>query len=270
MEIKYHKLADESVDFIQSPNGGGVIRPRFIVMHYTAGYTGSSAIQTFKSPASKVSAHLVIDRSGKVTQMMPFNKKAWHAGPSVYKGVRNLNSHSIGIEFVNIGYLRQSRKGLVDAYGNTLSMEKFDDYVIAPHPRVGSGEFYWPVYTEAQLAVGRKITEALIKSYPIEGICSHEEIDTRGWKTDPGPAFPMRSFVDLLGKKRDDEPLPTYEYTVDVSSLNVRAGPGTNWQVIGGVRRGDKVQSVEEKGGWVRIIEGDMEGWVSSRYLARE
>lgn len=269
MDIKYHKLVD--VDFIQSPNGGGTIKPRFIVMHYTAGYNGKSAINTFRSSASKVSAHLVIDRAGKITQMMPFNKKAWHAGPSVFQGVKNLNSHSVGIEFVNIGYLRQSAKGLIDAYGNPVASDKFEDYVIAPHPRVGSGEFYWPVYTQKQLDAGRAVTEALIKNYDIEGICSHEEIDTRGWKTDPGPAFPMKSFVDLLGKKRDDEPLPIYAYTVDVASLNVRAGPGTNWDVIGGVSRGDHVQSVDHRNGWVRVLyNGDKEGWVSSRYLTRE
>jgi N-acetylmuramoyl-L-alanine amidase len=269
MDIKYHKLV--GADFIQSPNGGGTIKPRFIVLHYTAGYNGKSAINTFRSPASKVSAHLVVDRVGKITQMMPFNKKAWHAGPSVFDGVRNLNSHSIGIEFVNIGYLRKTNSGLLDAYGNKVPDNKFDDYVIAPHPRVGSGDFYWPVYTKDQLDAGREIVEALVKNYQIEGICSHEEIDTRGWKTDPGPAFPMKSFVDLLGKHRDDEPLPVNDYTVDVSSLNVRAGPGINWSVIGGLSRGEHVQSVEQSGGWMRVrYDGEKEGWVSSRYLTRE
>lgn len=269
MEVKYHKLA--GADFIQSPNGGDAITPRFLVMHYTAGYDAGSAISTFKSRASEVSAHLVIDRDGKITQMMPFNKKAWHAGPSTYKGVKNLNSHSIGFEFVNIGFLRKTAKGLVDAYGAMVKEDKFEDYVIAPNARVGSGDFYWPVYTQAQIEAGVEAAKAIIKSYPIEGICSHEEIDTRGWKTDPGPAFPMKSFTNLLGAGRTD-PLNLEQnvpHNVDVSSLNVRGGAGTEWPVIAGLQRGDRVYVVGTQGGWSRVLYSGGEGWVSTQYLER-
>ena len=37
----------------------------------------------------KVSAHLLIDRFGYVTQFVPFNKKAWHAGVSNFEGRSN-------------------------------------------------------------------------------------------------------------------------------------------------------------------------------------
>ena len=46
----------------------------------------------------KVSSHLFIRRSGEVIQFVPFNKKAWHAGESRYKGRENFNEFSIGIE----------------------------------------------------------------------------------------------------------------------------------------------------------------------------
>ena len=46
----------------------------------------------------KVSSHLFIRRSGEVIQFVPFNKKAWHAGESRYKGRENFNDFSIGIE----------------------------------------------------------------------------------------------------------------------------------------------------------------------------
>lgn len=269
MEVKYHKLA--GVDFIQSPNGGDPITPKFLVMHYTAGYNAHSAIETFKSRASEVSAHLVIDRDAKVTQMMPFNKKAWHAGPSIFNGVKNLNSHSIGFEFVNIGWLRKSNNGFVDHTGRKVAVDKFEDYVIAPNPRVGSGDLYWPVYTKEQIEVGLDIARALIKTYPIEGIASHEEIDTRGWKTDPGPAFPMKSFLALLGSDRKD-PLQIEQnvpYNVDVGSLNVRGGAGTSWPVIAGLSRGDRVYAVGAEGSWTRILYSGGEGWVSTQYLER-
>lgn len=46
----------------------------------------------------QVSAHCVIDRHGNVTQYVPFDKRAWHAGHSTYKGVSGCNDFSVGIE----------------------------------------------------------------------------------------------------------------------------------------------------------------------------
>ena len=46
----------------------------------------------------KVSSHIYIKRDGKAVQFVPFNKRAWHAGESSYKGVNNCNDYSIGIE----------------------------------------------------------------------------------------------------------------------------------------------------------------------------
>lgn len=46
----------------------------------------------------KVSAHLLIDRTGKLTQYVPFSARAWHAGISAFEGRKNCNDYSIGIE----------------------------------------------------------------------------------------------------------------------------------------------------------------------------
>lgn len=46
----------------------------------------------------KVSAHLLIRRSGEIVQYVPFDKRAWHAGPSEYHGRSRCNDFSIGIE----------------------------------------------------------------------------------------------------------------------------------------------------------------------------
>lgn len=46
----------------------------------------------------KVSAHLLIERDGRVTQFVSFNDRAWHAGESRYAGRSNCNDFSIGIE----------------------------------------------------------------------------------------------------------------------------------------------------------------------------
>ena len=46
----------------------------------------------------KVSSHLLIKRDGSITQFVPFNKKAWHAGVSIFKEREDCNDFSIGIE----------------------------------------------------------------------------------------------------------------------------------------------------------------------------
>ncbi len=46
----------------------------------------------------KVSAHLLISRSGEVIQFVSFDERAWHAGRSSYLAVPECNDYSIGIE----------------------------------------------------------------------------------------------------------------------------------------------------------------------------
>ena len=46
----------------------------------------------------KVSSHILVKRTGEIIQFVPFNKRAWHAGVSTYKGKDNCNDFSIGIE----------------------------------------------------------------------------------------------------------------------------------------------------------------------------
>ena len=46
----------------------------------------------------KVSSHVLIKRSGEIIQFVPFNKKAWHAGSSIYRDEENCNEFSVGIE----------------------------------------------------------------------------------------------------------------------------------------------------------------------------
>ena len=62
----------------------------------------------------KVSAHVLIDREGVVTQFVPFHQRAWHAGVSVFDGRSACNDYSIGIElegadttpYTNLQYAR--------------------------------------------------------------------------------------------------------------------------------------------------------------------
>jgi N-acetylmuramoyl-L-alanine amidase len=263
--IKDHKLV--GARYNPSPNTSGPIIPLFLVMHYTASWTAESAINVLTRKGSGVSAHFVVDLDGTVTQLLPCNAKGWHAGPSVFSGYSGLNSNSIGIEIVNIGYLKKVGDGrfmdhtgqvLIEGQGRLKGVELFE----AKHVRVGSGTYYWPCYPKAQLDAVEKLTQALCDSYGLIDVVSHEEIDMRGWKTDPGPSFPMERFKRIAQNRALDE--MTYE--VIATTLNVRQGPGTNYPATITLSRGTRIAAEDRRGDWVRIGDND---WVHGAFLKR-
>ena len=77
---------------------------KFVIIHYTGMQSEIESINWLKNPLSKVSCHYLIDKKGKIIQMVPENKIAWHAGKSMWKNFINLNEKSIGIELVNKGH----------------------------------------------------------------------------------------------------------------------------------------------------------------------
>ncbi len=73
-----------------------------IVLHSTVEPTTEGTMKIFETPARRVSAHFVVGRDGRVVQMVPVEKRAWHAGASVLDGVPKVNDYSVGIEMVNL------------------------------------------------------------------------------------------------------------------------------------------------------------------------
>lgn len=47
------------------------------------------------------------------------------------------------------------------------------------------------------------------------------------------------------------------------NGLNIRSGPGTDYDSVGGLKKGDRVSIIEQKDGWGRISEG----WISMKYV---
>jgi N-acetylmuramoyl-L-alanine amidase len=76
------------------PNG---VRPRLIVLHADGAKSAASSINWIMNPVSDVSYHAIIERNGSITQLVPDEAKAWHAGVSMYAGVPGVNDYSIGI-----------------------------------------------------------------------------------------------------------------------------------------------------------------------------
>ena len=75
-----------------------------LVLHYTGMRTAEEAIGRLRDPASRVSAHYVVEEDGLVWRLVPEGRRAWHAGVSHWRGREALNGRSIGIEVVNPGH----------------------------------------------------------------------------------------------------------------------------------------------------------------------
>ncbi len=72
-----------------------------VVIHATATSGLASPLEWLSLPASKVSAHYLIDKDGSIYGLVSEKDIAWHAGESYWDGKAHVNSFSIGIELVN-------------------------------------------------------------------------------------------------------------------------------------------------------------------------
>ena len=94
--------------FIFSPNFAKKNRKskeiNFVIIHYTGMQSEIESLSRLKNPKSKVSCHYLINRRGKIIQMVKEKDIAWHAGKSKWKKFVDLNENSIGIELVNKGH----------------------------------------------------------------------------------------------------------------------------------------------------------------------
>jgi N-acetylmuramoyl-L-alanine amidase len=94
-------------EVVPSPNFGerkDGRRPDMILLHYTGMLTASAALEHLRATASQVSAHYFVFEDGRVIQMVPESKRAWHAGAAIWAGESDINSCSIGIEIANPGH----------------------------------------------------------------------------------------------------------------------------------------------------------------------
>ncbi len=69
-----------------------------IIIHYTALKSVSESIEYLCNKQNKVSSHYLISKKGEIYNLVDEDKRAWHAGISYWKGNRDINSSSIGIE----------------------------------------------------------------------------------------------------------------------------------------------------------------------------
>lgn len=90
-----------------SPNHGeraGGRLPDMILLHYTGMPSEEGALEWLCRPESQVSSHYFVHEDGRIVQLVPESRRAWHAGKSCWAGESDVNSMSIGIEIANPGH----------------------------------------------------------------------------------------------------------------------------------------------------------------------
>ena len=117
------------------------------------------ALQWLCNPVSEVSAHYFVFEDGRVLQLVPEGRRAWHAGAAAWQHEQDINSRSIGIEIANPGH----------------------DGGLPPFPEA---------QIEAVIALCRDITSRW-RMAP-ERVLAHSDV-APGRKQDPGERFPWET-----------------------------------------------------------------------------
>ena len=105
--IKFMEEKMDDLRIIQShsPNFDNRTLPiSLLIFHYTGMKTAMEALDKLCSVKSKVSSHYLVFENGEIHHLVPDHKRAWHAGVSSWRGEKNINSCSIGMEIVNCGH----------------------------------------------------------------------------------------------------------------------------------------------------------------------
>jgi N-acetylmuramoyl-L-alanine amidase len=138
-----------------------------LILHYTGMPTGDAALALLCSPEAQVSCHYLIWEDGRIWQLVPEARRAWHAGKSFWGGETDLNSRSIGVEIVNPGHK--------------------DVLASRPHQICGGAPPFPDVQIDAGLALCRDVTQRL--NIPPARVLAHSDI-APSRKCDPGEIFP--------------------------------------------------------------------------------
>ncbi len=273
MEVKNHKLFvdGEQVPFKQTPNvSAGTINVKGIIIHYTAGGTGEGAVRVLTNRKRKASAHLVVDRDGRIWQLTNFNTKAWHAGASAYNGKKYHNNFTVGIEIDNPGYLFKIDDKFYTWWDKKTKRNPIpeNDVVVAKHRNYPKTKTqYWHKYTDLQVKKVFEICDALCKSYDIQEILGHEEIMPYQ-KTDPGPAFPLDELREKVLHNGQIFQPDTFGKTTD--KLNIRERPNQDAdQVAAALTKDYMLELLKEVGNWMKV-KAKLVGWVSKGYVEHD
>lgn len=225
--MKHYSISDEGwlqgddIEIQRSPDFGNSITPTYIIVHYSASGKAPGTIGWLtRRDSIYVSAHIVIARDGKITQLVPFTVKAFHAGRSTWDGLANLNTYSVGIELVNWGKL-QLDTGSSDIVSYTGEVVPERNRIFQRHQSGKGNACWWETYTPPQIDSVLDVCVSLTKRYDIREVIGHDDISPER-KIDPGPAFDMDALKIAIQKAVDDLPeLDMRKISVTVEDMKI-------------------------------------------------
>lgn len=275
--ILNHQLAADSaspaVTQTASSNHNGLITPQFVIIHYTA-CTYDDACSTFlrTTGSNRTSAHLLINTDGSITQFVDFNKRAWHAGISSWQDLNDINTHSIGIEIVNHGYLQRTASNTFLTSSGMPSPVSADEIVEARHKLPTCSYTYWQAFKPEQIEACGAVVQALFEHYAtLKDVLGHDDI-APSRKVDPGPAFPMIKIRSLALGRDTEIPSPGSDIAyVAVAKLNIRSGPGVHNPKVSETPLPAQTRLIvlERNSGWLKVTvdaQDSVTGWVLADY----
>ena len=179
VQVIKNDAGTETIDPVTYNSVGQNFRQRFIILHYTA-LDDEYSIKVLTE--QEVSAHFLITTRDEesIYNLVPEDKRAWHAGESEWKSSKNLNDSSIGIEIVNLG----------------LNEDILDDTDVGVE-RALKNQYRQAPYTEEQIKKIAILVKYLSEKYEIapENILGHSDVAPQR-KLDPGPMFPWKELYD--------------------------------------------------------------------------
>ncbi|WP_445115229.1 N-acetylmuramoyl-L-alanine amidase [Acinetobacter sp. WZC-1] len=184
-------------------------RQMMLILHYTA-LPLDETLRIFMNDQYAVSSHYLIPQKAvgaefTVYNLVPDDKRAWHAGASYWQGNRSLNASSIGIELENPGFPAEDE--------NLPLMQRR----------------WYPYDSKQQLEVLAEVIQRIVLKYKITPtrIIGHSDISP-GRKFDPGPLLPWKQlYTDYnIGAWYDDEAVNYYRlyapWEGDVTDLQTK------------------------------------------------
>jgi hypothetical protein len=181
------------------------IAKSLIVLHFTAGFSASGAVNYWKMQKNGVSTPYILDRNGLIYQTYDPQYWSYHLG---FKGTHAHDKRSIPIEIVNIGPLKL-KNGILYCWPNNFTTAYCKEsetqfYVKKPY----RGFDYFASFTPQQMSVLPELVSSVATTYGISKILPPKEkrgefdiAEFVGWKGiwdhaacrvdkfDLGPAF---------------------------------------------------------------------------------
>lgn len=126
-----------------------------------------------------------------------------------------------------------------------------------------------PVATQSYVegVVGERLATLLTRVEELEAeIAALKGNNPGGSTTTPNTGTVTPNTGTVTPNTGTNTPSANSTLTITGNTLNIRSGPGTNYEVVGSLAKGDKVTRLGTEGEWYRIQHGNVTGYISVDY----